>query len=1118
MLEFKILDPSIRFVSSREKHINGIKTKTYYFTRLTSSSIFPIEITAINTNNDIFFVSFQSNSCFLESKGDEVYYRNDIVFYKSNIEEILNNIPEEKVENDVSVYKELFGVDFSKVYNSKGLVFDRIIYCEGMKFSNLANNLVADGYIYVFTDIASNKLKFGFFAGNVRLMRFDEYVQSISEYGASNIRKNIVVEQNGNEVTITNNTPFFVEIVPYRSSYNVKTLPGGVKEYTRNKETMSTIMLSPNESFTLHHEIPQLPLTYNMLENPIKYYDSTINTQKDTELFVEQKPYIQRLPYEFEIKRVGLDVAEDAVSKYFVVTGFGPMNQLKKMKVAVLDKTFDSIGSIITNYGILEFDAKKLSYISTPKGLTELFIKGYSNNMILKIDKDQYALNYTFDGAETFITQIARKEVFNNTVSKYQQFITLKLATRVDYAQFEEENTKIKIEKHIREPNSEHKALPYLLKSDVFKSSLVLVDLNEIGDDVSRPAIQDYIFKSYIEELDSVISYYQNKIKQTFSNFKFMDFDLEVSSRDLAQYSPDSDIWNVLDTNETNDFTFRVKNHLDELGYEISLENALRRLKSTAYVYTPIKNVVALANIGISLDGEWYHFGDNFYRASEVENPKITTFIDGKIKEYIVDTKYRFLYVKKDFFGYSKSDASMLELAKAFVRTIATGEPIDENLLIQNPALKYVIDHTIDNERPFPTYEEVISYPTKFIRRYVADDIKNKYVFPNIFSKKLNKPYTYGIYSNARANEIYRVTMNNALDVLDDVKQINIITKAYASIDSDKFEALKGVVAKTKYRVLGVEFLDIEADEIVEFRLDYVRDKVVNGMNMTDGMEYVFNNQARFGIYYNYQTKKFAIKMDENTKIIDYMFVIALFDSIIHLNRDTLDGFVFSDLGVYDIQNQAYRDRIESKYLYLPNPLPVESENILVGISINYLNKTIFIDLINHTQATKTVDLGEMDNKKVSIDIGARIDEDKLILSKHGKEFSIPLLSLTNMPYEHINYNGFTIRPYKVEKFLPLEYREDHLLGLNLKFTKNNDYRYVSIDFGSVETFEMDGVVYYVTLGGQGVSLFERVNNHISAKNVIIPIKAILQSDTTTFNAEGFKIDILSKEQWCIQK
>jgi len=1113
MLEFKILDPSIRFVSSREKHINGIKTKTYYFIRLTRSSMLPIEVTAINTNNDIFFVSFQANSCFLEERDNEVYYKNDIVFYKQNIEQILNNIPEEKVDNDVSVYKEIFGVDFSKIYNSKGLIFDRVIYCEGMKFSNLSDNLVADGYIYVFTDIASNKLKFGFFAGNVRPMRFDEYVQSISEYGASNIRKNIVITQKGNEVTIANNTPFFVEMVPYRSYYSVKTLNRGVKEYTRVKEPMSTIMLSPNESFTLHHEIPQKDMTYNMLENPIRYYNGTINTQEDTELYINQKPYIQRLPYEFEIKRVGLDTINEDVSKYFVITGFGPMNQLKKMKVAVLDKTFDATGSIITNYGILEFDTKKLAYLSTPKGLTEEFIKNYSNNMILKIDKNQYAINYTFDGAETFITQIARKEIFNNTVSKYQQFVTIKLATRVDYAQFEEENTKIKIEKHIEKPNYKHKVLPYLLKSDAFKSSLVLVDLNEIGDDVSRPAFQDYIFKSYIEELDSVISYYQNKVKRTFTNFKFMDFDLDVSTKDLAQYSPDSNVWNVLDTNETNDFTFKVKNHLDELGYEISLENALRRLKSTMYVYTPVKNVVAVANIGISLDGEWYHFGDNFYRADEVENPKITTYIDGKIKEYLVDTRYSFLYVKKDFFGYSKPDASMLELAKAFVRTIATGEPIDENLLIQNPALKYIIDHTIDNERVFPTYDEVIKYPTKFIRRYIADDVKNKYVFPNVFSKKLNRPYTYGIYSNARANEIYRVTMNNALNALDDIKQLNVVTKAYVSIDKEKFQALKGVFVKAKYRVLGVEFLDIEADDIVEFRLDYVRNRIVSGVNMTDGIEYVFNNKTRFGIYYNYQTKKAAIKTDENTKIIDYMFIIALFDSIIHLNRDTLDGFVFSDLGVYDIANALYVDKIESKYLYLPNPLPVESENILVGISINYLNKTIFIDLINNTQVSEEVDLGKLDNKDISIKIDAKIDGDNLILSKNGNEISIPLLSLTNMPYEHINYNGFTIRPYKVEKFLPLEYREEHLSSLNLKFTKNGDYRYISIDFGSVETFEIDGVVYYVTLGGQGVSLFERVNNHVNSKNVIIPIKSLLRSDITTYEADGFKIDILSKER-----
>ena len=1133
MIDFKILDKSIFYLGKKSRKVNGVGTVVYYFNRLIKTSMLPIEVSVVDLGKDLVFFSPQLNSYSLTQNKDKASYLNSIVFYKDPIRKEIEALEDEKVENDtVKIFKDIFQFDLSNIEGIDGLVFDRIIYTEDFKVKN--SELRSDGYIFVFTDMALRRSKFGYFAGNLRNQKFNEYVQDINEYGASNILNNVTIKQDGYHTTIKNNTHFHIEVQPYDTKYNIEPKEYGEKIYTRERNKTSIIVLRPFEEFELHNDNVQQHLEYSLLDNPIKqsYYNDSFSNYG--EVYPTQKDLIRLKPYEFEILRIGLEpnVTEN-IEDYILITAFDTIDKLDEVSYSIINKDNSAVAVVKGEYGKVIADSDKVAYNVSPIGMKDRFIKGFANTALFRIDSSQYVFDYSFKEADTFITEIAYKNAFNNTTSQFMPSLIIKTATIADYGDFEAQNTKIKIEE-VSYTSGKLAALPYLMKTDLFRDDVLMVDLNEISEMDTRPPYGHYIFKTFVKELDDVVEEFMKKRKQAVANFKFIDIPLEVSSKDIAEFSPTSDVWRYrASSKEQNNFVYKIKQHLSDLGYQIALEEALKKLKKVAYVFAPVKNIIATNVFGVTLDKEWYFIGSNWYRAEEVENPKITTYINDKIKEYDVEVgKYRYMYVKKTFFGYDNDTNEMISYAKAFAECIGMNKPIPSDLLIQNPALAYIMEHTIDNDRSYPVFNEVVTYPTEFVNKYIEKDLKNKYTFPNLFRQSYNQPFHPGLYSSARASELSRVVENDAIDVLNSVEKIEVDTSAFLLFDHNALKAMTPMFTGVGYQILGIEDDKYGNNAVVKFVFKIVKNVVMNGYGYDLGIEIIINGERRYGMYYNLTTKKTGIFLAKEVKITDYSFMISLFDSILLYNVNEINGYKFKELGEFVLEDETGAE-IDSKYIYLPIEHPVESNYNLVGVSVNYINTTIFLDTINNTSETVKYNLGKDMNKKTLIPVSAKINKeaDTITLKKAGaKSIDVDLISLRNLPTKTIAYNGFVIKPYRLSKTLPAIYADRYLTSLSAKITIGNETRYVVVKYGEPlwVDFKMIKQIYnpktkalveeevvskrvVVGLDDRGFVYAVNVHNHMSDFTTVYSLEEIFNNDFKEKDLE-LKVDILLVE------
>ena len=1110
MNEFVIYDKSIFYLGKKEKKVNGIGVIAYYFNRLTRTSMIPIEIIAAKFKDEVILFSPQLNEYTLEQTEEIAMYYNSIKFYKQNIGGLIDNIKNKSVKlNTIDIFKDIFAIDLSGIKGIDGLVFDRIIYTENFKVKN--TELRADGYMFIFTDAALRRTKLGFFAGNLRNKRYSEFVDDLNEYGASNILDGVSVVQKDFTTKITNNTPFQIEVQPYATKYNIEAKLYGERVYTRERKATDMIILYPGQEFTLYNDNPQADESYTMYNNkPAEEYVNEPFSNLSDE-YQTQKNLLISKPYEFKILKVGVKpVVSYDIENYALITGMSTIDKLDDINYAIVHKENDTSINIKSDMGYFTIDSMKVAYNVSPEGMKNRLIKGFANTALFRIDSEQFIIDYTFNNAQTIITEIAYKNAFNNITSEYMPSLVVKTATLADYDEFAYQNEKIKVDRTVYGGALE--ALPVIMKSDLFKHDVVMVDLNEISEMSSRPPYGQYIFKSFVKELDDVIAEFMTKRKQAISNFKFMDIPLDISTADISEFSPENKIWS-LSGKEGNNFVYNIKKHLADLGYEIALEEALKRLKKAAYIFSPVKNVIATNVFGVTLDHKWYFMGSNWYLKDEVETPKITTYIDDKIKEYDVPVnKYRFMYVKKIFFGYDNDTNQMVSYAKAFAECIGMDRSIPSDLLIQNAALMYIMEHTIDNERTYPEYNEVVTYPTEFVNKYTEKDLKNKYVFPNIFKQQYNTSFHAGLYSSARKAELDRFTENNALDVLNSVEKLEVNTSAFLLFDQDALKELTGLFIDNSYHILGIADNKFTTNEIVKFIYNVAQDIYMGDDYYHYGAEIFINNERRFGLYYNIETKKSKLFLADETIVTDYSFMVGMFDAMLLYQIDRVGPYVYKDVGVFSLPEELGATEIADEYLYLPIEHPIQSNYNLCGVAINYLEQTIFLDMHDRTESKMRYNLGKNTDINKTINISAKVQGDELVISKgEYSQVSIPLISLRNLPTKSMTYNGFVIKPFKLSRFLPSIYADSYLREMLISLEYNGNKRYATIKFGEPTWVEIGNKKILIGLDSRGLVYGINIGNHMADLKTLLPIEEILSSETVAGNSE-IKIKIVSIE------
>ena len=750
---FQITDPTVNFIKMVDKKINNIGTLTFYFNRLTKTSMLPIEVSFVKFNNKIIGVSPQLNNYFLDFFDDKFTYYNDIIFNSEEINKLIDSLPNKKTSTSlVETMNTLFGIDMSNVPNVEGLKFDKIQYVENIPVDS--NSLTSDGYIFYFTDIASSKLKLGFFVGNIRPLKFNEYQEILSEYGKSKILNDVIVITEGRNITIKNNTPFVIRIEVATSTYQTTSKKYGEKIYKRVPTKLSPIVINPHSSITLTHDTKQEPLEYTLCNNPIDYYNDSFSN-KDYKIFINQKPYMQYKPFEIKLTDVGLPLPTKDVDKFFTISSLDEIINLDKTNKLILNKKNDiSISTVDVGFGSIKINSTNKMYSITANGMIDLFFQQIKTSALFKLNDEQYAINYDIPTSKHLVTQITIDRVLNNVTSEFMEFAVFQIVNRGDLNDFGEQNTKLLYnvpnnqmdtitDKNIEQRNF----ISTMLGSDTFKHNIALVNINDISDiNNTRKAFEEDIFKTHIPEIDAANNFYLKRQKQAVSSYKFAEFDLDIDVKTLIKFGPNNNVWD-LNSKNSDSFTYHIREHLSDLGYEIALNEALKRLKSMAYIYSPNLDVLSVTNIGVSLDGRWYFCGSDFYRAEEIENPKITTYIDDSVIKYELPhtDNQAYIYSKKKFFGYNNDTSQEIETAKQLMYAIASNKAIPEDILISNPALNYIMSHLIDsNNVTYPNFRDIISFPANFINKLQNKDIKNKFIFPNIFKTKYSGDFSYG--------------------------------------------------------------------------------------------------------------------------------------------------------------------------------------------------------------------------------------------------------------------------------------------------------------------------------------------------------------------------------------
>jgi hypothetical protein len=308
-----------------------------------------------------------------------------------------------------------------------------------------------------------------------------------------------------------------------------------------------------------------------------------------------------------------------------------------------------------------------------------------------------------------------------------------------------------------------------------------------------------------------------------------------------------------------------------------------------------------------------------------------------------------------------------------------------------------------------------------------------------------------------------------------------------------------------------------------------------------------------FGIYYNYLTKQTHIELSDDTVIIDYAFITTLFDAILHYNVDTIEGYSYYSLGEYRVLEEDDKGNlkpsfdVEPKYLYLPVNNPIETDNILTSILVNYFDATIMIDMFKKDKSVYTsISLDK--NKKQTVGIKVYVDEneDKLVIIKGPidsikedvtiKDISdsngisiitIPINSITNYPLETMYYNGFVIKPYRISKFIPIGHKDYIVNSISVRIKVNTYVRYFILKPGEKDNFNYNNILYTLAFGGKGVYVWSELHN-VDKKNrknntlvtkpeLVLPLKDLI-NNKKEFKYSDIKVTVVNFDYDTITK
>ncbi len=1137
----QIMDPAIGIVNTEHKNINGIPGVTYYFSRKTIDSNLPIEISFVFYDNEVHAVSKQLTGSRLREgvvlESNVYLYKNDIIFDKNEIILVLESIAPTIVEiNTPSVINNLFGIDISGIVNISAFEFSKMIYIDDLDMG--APNSSFDGYMMIFHDISTKSLKMGIFAGELLPYTQREYADKINEYGKRRILSEVKITNMENKSIIVNTSKFRVAVKMRSYTFDLNRPVYSDRNHTIVFNDDIKIILDPEEEYILTHEKLQRPRVYSLYDNPIHPPLSAVFSSNSSE-YLQALEYISENPFIFELAEVLVPVSAFDPDRYYMISSFHHLFLDKyNFPHAILDKSDDSAGvSIIGPHGsILIDDNDKVSSLIS-SGMSSLFqknIKVFFRSKLRRIysylgeDQMNIVMDYTIASTRQRLLSLENRIVYNDTISTPMQSfsVTLGILGNINEVIMRGAHTEY-VDSIVFDdlPCKEQRSsiVTKLLNSELMTSNYLRFNANEILNNPSKKVYSGPIYRTLNGEVDDAYDMYQKSVLSEIDGYNLVSASMTISSADFAAVMPMLNMREDEQNDCYEDFTYSVKENIQELGLEISLNEALINMQRAAYVYKQPQDIIATVTIGYTLDGEWYFCGEDFAPVSTVDNAEFTTYLDNEIVSLSRDMTdgYRGINDRQLTLDSNDWDEDYKQYLHDAFRAIVIGD-ISPTVALENPGLRYIVEHLVDqNNKVSYSYEEMFLHSRDAIYGNGMSGVKNTILMPNIFEQliqdekigfigyvgddnihyfgKRKKEYAIN-YSDLQIDDAYdsAYEIGHSVDLLMNTENIKLGATLFDSYGQMLF---------------GVDLGEYNpVDKISVSKQTNI---------MLDGEYYAFcvtierDNIGIFAIAYDYKTKNLKIVNYNSLKIVSYPLLLASFDILLHDYYHSIEGYKRVSLGIYDYYSSTLPEGTMSKqFLLMNNIAPEAPTNKLLSVVVDAFDASIVID--EGDTGLHSVNIGNLtDDRFYKMSAGS--DGTTLHIDIDGsspREYSMS--TLREYPEDRISQDGCTLRLFRIPLYIPISHIGDSLtrvtvtivfMGSEDESMKLMNGELVVVDFAERrEMVDYYGNGYNFALGGDGLLFWKRTDDFYHSGEIIYGIEDIFSTPVTTVTVGGIEM------------
>jgi hypothetical protein len=1136
-----ILNNTIGLVNTEARNVNGISGVTYYFSRKTVDSNLPIEVSFVMYDGEIKAVSKQLTNSFLESatvNGRESFvYKNDIIFDKQSIEDALLAIEPTYIENNiVEVINSLFGIDLSMVDGIDGFEFDQMKYIDKIDAGESASYF--DGNILIFHDISTKTLKMAVYCGELVPFTFQDYLDDINSYGKNRILSEISVENDTHKTTISNDSKFRVKIEVEKYTYSIRNAVYSDKNYTKEAVDTFEIVLNPGQNYELVHQKAQRRQGYTLFNNPISPPMGPIYAMSN-DSFASASEYINEEPFRISLKEVLSRVGVFEPNKYITISGFYELFKDKEnFARAIVDKSDDLQGLNISNsHGVVAIsdDAKFKEFVASGSvgvfaNRVKVMFKSKLRRIYSYLGEDQLdmVIDYSISSSRYRILGIQNRVVYNDTISTPQQAFVVTVGVIGNINDIMQSGGTLDYADRVYLSDApcnkdRESVIRKIVGAELFSSSYLSLSINDVINNPSKKVYSGPMYKTYDGEVDDAYGIYQTEQISRISGFSLVTSNNILSSIEFAEVMPLLNSQSDKSDECRTDFVEKVDEIIDELGIEVSLNEALEKMKVVAYLYRQPEEIVATVTLGMTLDREWFFCGEDFFPYDAIRNPEFTTYMDNEVVSISRDAAagLRAIYDKKKFLDSNDWGEDYKQyLHDAFMALLVGSVKTSE--VYSNPGLKYIVDHLLDSSiKLSESYDEMLMHARESVFSKRIDPIRNTMLMPDIFRQLLSDgKIGYQGYTGdddthyfGRLKQEYKLNYADlgTSDAYDSAYEIGHTVDAMMNIEAMEIGA-------TLYNVYGKFMLGVNVgswsptDSLrIEKRLNYL----INGERYGFAVIIQKNQEDVFAIAYDYKTKGLAINNIAGLEISSYPLLLASFDILLHDYYDTLEGYKRVGLGIYDYYESVLPEGTMSKQYLLINSTPADyTERNLHYVTIGVFDSQIRLSPDKPASSEIIGYYGQEEPYSAHVE-----------LSSGGLEISIDgsdtirysLSTLSNYPSDRIVHNGLYIQLYRTDKFLPMRYMEASLTRAIISFVGSErssedaiegDLRLV--DFGTSKEVPLgpDRSLFFA-LGGNGLFAWTETSGYSTEPVELVSIDDIMSTANSEIEFSGVSLAIV---------